>query len=598
MKLELRHIEEFGLSVKRLVLYFVLAVTSAVFEGFGIAMFLPVLEYLESGRDFETLEASSRLWQILGESFAFVGLPVNLLSLLGVLVGLMFVRIVASFLRQAYVAWLGQQVLHTTRMSLFDSHIRAEYGFFDRLSTGHLVNLLTTETQRVGGYFNGWFALSSHTAVVLGYLAILFMLSVPMTLMVLVCLGIGAGVAYLFAIRKTKSVSRKTTASHKEFAMQLVELLQAIRLVKLSTAVERESQNVRRSSRVIRENLYKLRIFGARIELLLEPIVVLAAAGIIYFAFEVFGAGLAEVGMFMLILLRLLPLVMQLLRSRQGVLSNVGAIEAVRGSIAAARDAAERQWHGSRTFTGVREAIEFRRVGFTYPGKQTEVFRDLDLVIPAGKMTALVGPSGGGKTTLTDLLAGLRRPQRGAILFDGTESGEFDISSLRRRVAFVSQDAALFNASVRYNLLFSKPDATEEDLWDVLEKARAADFVRALPGGLETVIGERGTQVSGGQRQRLSLARALLEGAPILIMDEPTSALDSETEKEIQSAIESMRKTRELTIVVIAHRLSTIRSADKIAVVMDGRVVEEGTHDELMATGRWYSQLSILQNNS
>ena len=592
------NLEAFGLNARRVGLYFFLSVTAAVFEGFGIAMFLPVLEFLEKGRDLAVLQASSRMWRVLAEAAGRLDVQVTLVSLLVALVAMMSVRIIATYVRTAYAAWLTQEVLHTTRMSLFLAHIRADYAFFDTLSTGHLVNLLTTETGRGGSYFNGWFNLLSSGTVILGYIGVLFSLSVPMTFMALGLLAVGGVLTSYFAIRKTKVVSRLTTESNKEFTLRLVELLQAVRLVKLCVAVDRESGRVRETSSRLQGHNFRLKILNARINLVLEPLVVAVGAAIIYAAFEIFHAGLAQVGVFMLILMRLMPMATQLLKARQNVLANLGAIEAVRSGLEAAMAAEERQWHGSRTFDGVRRSIEFKGVGFAYPGKEARVFDGLDLAIPAGAMTALVGPSGGGKSTLADLLAGLRRPQEGHILFDGVDGVEFDIASLRGSVAFVSQDAAMFNASVRENLLFTRPGACEDELWAALEKARAAEFVRDLPQGLDSLIGERGVQISGGQRQRLSLARALLEEAPILIMDEPTSALDSETEREIQLAVENMRRTTGLTIVVIAHRLSTVRSADKIAVVMDGRVVEEGAHEELMARGKWYRRLSVLQGDS
>ena len=235
---------------------------------------------------------------------------------------------------------------------------------------------------------------------------------------------------------------------------------------------------------------------------------------------------------------------------------------------------------------------------FTYDGSDTPALDNISLTIPAGKVTALVGPSGAGKTTLADLIPRLYVPQQGRVLYDGVNGAEFDLFSLRSNMAFVSQDAAVFDDTVRGNLRFVKPEASEEEIWVALERAKAREFVEALPHGLDTFVGERGFILSGGQKQRLSMARALLQNTGVLILDEPTSALDSETEEDIKLAIDGIRSNTETTIVIIAHRLSTIRDADQIVVMMDGRIAEYGAHEDLMVSEEWYARVSGMQSSS
>lgn len=199
---------------------------------------------------------------------------------------------------------------------------------------------------------------------------------------------------------------------------------------------------------------------------------------------------------------------------------------------------------------------------------------------------------------MADLIPSLHAPIEGRVLFDGIDSGEFDLDSLRRGIAFVSQDAAILDDTVAENLRFVRPNATDAQLWDALYRAQAADFVKALELGLETPLGERGTRLSGGQKQRISLARALLQDASVLVLDEPTSALDADTERDIQQAMSILRASGRVTIVVIAHRLSTIRDADQIVVMNDGRVVECGSHEELLVSEEWYSRVAGYQVDS
>ncbi|MGZ5437484.1 MAG: ABC transporter ATP-binding protein [Pyrinomonadaceae bacterium] len=241
----------------------------------------------------------------------------------------------------------------------------------------------------------------------------------------------------------------------------------------------------------------------------------------------------------------------------------------------------------------LRSEIELRQVSFGYANEGRKVLQDVNLTVPVGKMVALVGESGGGKSTLTKLMPRFHDPTSGAVLWDGTDLRDARIASLRRQMALVTQETVLFNDTVRYNITYGRPGASDEEMRDAARTAFAHDFIMDLPSGYDTIIGERGIFLSGGQRQRLAIARAILMNAPVLILDEATSALDAESEQLVQRAIANL--VRDRTTIVIAHRLSTVRRADNIVVMEAGRIIEQGTHKDLLARGGQYQKLYEMQ---
>jgi ABC-type multidrug transport system fused ATPase/permease subunit len=244
-----------------------------------------------------------------------------------------------------------------------------------------------------------------------------------------------------------------------------------------------------------------------------------------------------------------------------------------------------------------RGAIGFKNLSFAYPSRPDElVLREITLQIEPNQMIALVGPSGAGKSTIAALLLRLHDPVSGAILFDGRENSSYSLSNLRSQIALVPQDIFLFGGTIRENIAYGKPTATVDEILEAARKANALEFIERFPEKLETIVGERGTQLSGGQRQRIAIARAVLKDPKILILDEATSSLDSESERLVQDALEKLMKGR--TSVVIAHRLSTVRKADQIFVLDHGKLVEHGTHAELVQVNDGiYRNLSDLQFN-
>jgi len=308
----------------------------------------------------------------------------------------------------------------------------------------------------------------------------------------------------------------------------------------------------------------------------------IALSGLLYIAAVILRLPVAELLVLILVFARLLPMLSNLQRSYQHLVHTLPAFASAMEMQARCEAEAEPILIDKNWTPTLRQEIRLQNVHFRYDKqKEKKILSDFNLVISAQQTTAIVGSSGAGKSTLADLLMGLLMPDAGEILIDGQPLQAQLTRSWRQSVAYVPQETFLFHDTVRANLLWTRPQASDEELWQILRLAAADQFVAELPDSLETVVGDRGVRLSGGERQRIALARALLCKPSLLILDEATSALDTEHERRIQQAIDSLHG--ELTIVVIAHRLSTVRHADKIAVMENGQIVEMGSWEELEA---------------
>jgi subfamily B ATP-binding cassette protein MsbA len=394
--------------------------------------------------------------------------------------------------------------------------------------------------------------------------------------------------------RAIRGFARESFEGSKLLTDTAQETLSNHTIVKAYRAEDRERARFHRVTNLIaRANLRTAGIAGLS-PAVIELVGVVAIAGLILFAQREIQQGRMDLGQFVAVLFFIF-------RSYDPVRRITRQINVLEQAKVAGRDiwevldehAETPEKPHARELLPLRRAIELRNVSFYYPNDERAVLRGIDLTIPAGAMVALVGASGGGKSTLTKLIPRFQDPAEGAVLWDGADLRDVTLESLRRNIAVVTQETVLFNDTVRYNLTYGRPGATQSEIEEAARIALADDFIAELPHGYDTLIGERGILLSGGQRQRLAIARAVLADAPVLILDEATSALDAESERLVQRALNNL--VRDRTTLVIAHRLSTVRRADTIVVLEKGRIVETGTHGQLLAHGGTYRKLYELQ---
>jgi len=365
--------------------------------------------------------------------------------------------------------------------------------------------------------------------------------------------------------------------------------LRSPRLVRLSGTENAEKEEFYKLTQAQRKRSISSSILQAKTEVAMEPIVIGLSLIFLYFSYSVMQLQIEIIGLYLVIALRLLPVVKGILKQMLTVQKHMGSIEAIEDRLKVMIESAE-------TNDGVIDLIELKRsisinnVNYCYPSDNKDVLNKITIEFKANQMTAIVGPSGGGKSTLIDLLPRLRTPREGTIRFDGNNIEKIRLKSLRQIIAYVPQSPQIFNGTIKNHVLYGKKNATNKEVQEALLMSGAEEFVNKLPQGIETIIGEDAIRLSGGQRQRLDLSRALVKKVPILILDEPTSGLDVESENLFMQALQRIRSETNITIIIITHRLISIADADQIVVLNQGIVEETGKHNELLKKKGWYAK--------
>ena len=583
-------------------------ILSAVLNIFSFMAIIPILQILfQTGGDSVPQSLMPISWDNLQEAFSnnahyYVGQliqnigPTTTLLVIGIFLAFMtFLKTGAYFLSSATIIPIRTGVVRDIRNQLYRKITSLPLGFFSEERKGDIIARMSGDVAEVeNSIMSSLDMLFKNPVLIVAYFSTLLIISWQLTLFTLVFVPVMGWFMGMVG-RKLKQNSIKAQALWSDTMSQVEETLGGLRIIKAFCAEKKMNNRFDRINSAYRNDIMRVNIRQQMAHPMSEflgtvmIVIVLWFGGILVLSGDKMLTGPTFI-YYLVMLYSIINPLKEFSKAGYNIPKGLASMERIDKILNAENNIVENP--SPRHIASFEHQIEFRNVSFRYDKKW--ILRNINLTIPKGKTIALVGQSGGGKSTLVDLIPRYYDVQEGEVLIDGVNVKDLGIHNLRQLIGNVNQEAILFNDSFRNNISFGVDGATDEQIAEAAKIANAYDFIMQTEKQFDTPVGDRGSRLSGGQRQRVSIARAILKNPPILILDEATSALDTESERLVQDALERLMKTR--TTVAIAHRLSTIKCADEICVIHEGEIVERGTHDQLLAIDGYYKKLNDMQS--
>ena len=581
------------LRIKSVIIIISMTLASTFSEALGIGIFYPIFQYVNSKGDMSILLEKSSIWEYVVRIFGTVNIEISLIVLLVASFLFFLGRQVLMYVRSVYMAKLNKYLEMQLCKKLFNKYLETDTEYQDNMPIGKFTNILTKEVVNASAGIMSPIELVTYLIMLVIFFTMLMLISLEMTLISVIVLLVASRVPKIW-INQSEVVGRNLVATNNSLVSFLVERIRSTRLVRLS-GTER-AEKFLFDSLINKQRKYYIlsSVLTSRTELVLEPVVVSLSLIFLYFSVSVYDMQIELIGLYMVVALRLLPIVKASILQWQGVKNSLGSIEIVykRNN---EMDKFKENDAGIKKIASNNISLSFEKVSYSYASSNTFALKNISLAIPANKITAIVGPSGSGKSTFVDLIPRLRKPDNGRILINNLSILDYDLKSLRQSISYVSQSPQIFNGTVSDHIRYGKSNATNREVQLAASLAGADNFIKDLPEKYDTILGEEAIRLSGGQRQRLDLARAVVRQSPILILDEPTSSLDAESENKFGQALLRIHNEVNPTIIIIAHRLASICDADQIIVLNNGVVEDARTHKSLLHNNGWYSKAWNMQ---
>lgn len=506
-------------------------------------------------------------------------------------IGIFLVRSIGNFAAAYGFTWVGRKIVNDLRTQVFNRYLLLPQSFYDRHSSGGLISRIIFDIEQMAtGVSKNFVVIIREMLGVVIYLSVMFYYSWRLALIAFVVFPIIALIVRVIN-KRFRRIGHGIQRSIAETTQTVEEVVKGHKIVKIFKGQQKEQQKFAQNIKTNRQLQVKIVATQEAMSTVNLMLVAIALSIIMFIAADS-GMGPYDFMSFMTAMLILMPTIKNL----SNVFATIQTTMAAADSVMSVLNEAPEKDTGSEQFSAKQVSLEFKQVTFAYDDESTAL-KDINLSIEAGQSVAFVGASGGGKSTLVNLVPRFYDVSSGEILINGRNIQSYTLESLRAHVSMVSQEVVLFNDSVKNNIAYGAQAAmSDEQIYAAAEQANALEFIQQLPDGFDTQLGDNGTRLSGGQRQRIAIARAILKDAPLLILDEATSALDTESEKHIQQALEKLMENR--TTLVIAHRLSTIENVDQVVVLDQGQVAQKGTHQVLMSQEGIYAQLQQSQITS
>lgn len=564
------------------------SVLVGVLDGFGLAMLLPLLQMVDGSSEVDATDMGNL--DFIVDFITSAGFSLTIDTVLLSMVVFFSLKGIARFYEIYYRVNLRYFFVKKLRFENIDALTNLSYKSFVLSDSGRIQNTLSGEIARIVQSFTNYFLSAQHAVLVLVYITLAFVANPEMAALV----AVGGSLTILLfrtIYKRSKLFSKEITTSNHGFQGLLIQKVAFFKYLKASAGIKHYADRLKEKAEEIEVVNKRLGFMSAIMEASREPMIMLVVVVIIFTQLTLFGQGLGPIILSLMLLYRALNSIMLLQVQWNSFLTLSGSVDNMTDFMKEIND--NKEAYGTGELGEFRSQIEVNNLSFRYQEK--EVLRDINLKIYKNQTIAFVGESGSGKTTLVNLLAGLMHPDIGSVLVDGKNLSQIDVRSYQKHLGYITQEPVIFSDTIFNNVTFwaDRNPATEKRFWAALEKASIVDFVRNLPLAEESPLGSNGILVSGGQKQRLSIARELYKQVDILIMDEATSALDSETEKTIQENIDLLKGS--YTFLIVAHRLSTVKSADKIVLMREGRIEEVGTFSDLNSRSRTFRRMVELQ---